>query len=434
MKKAKLARFACAAGLVAACVTGLSACTAEEEEEATGYTGGVAATVNGVEIAEDDITKEIELIRSSYSVDTEETWAEWLITYGYTAEEVREQIIETYIQYELIRQGAAEAGVTVEESEIDSYVDTMKAYYDSDEDWEQALSDAGTTEEEYRENLELQLLYNGLYETFASDEEPAEEDVISYANTYISYYDGAKRSSHILFSADDEETAQSVLDQINSGELDFVDAVQEYSTDTSSAEEDGDVGWDALTSFVDEYQDALDELEVGQVSGLVTSDYGIHIIMCTDVFTAPEEVTSLDQLPDEFVEEFEEYALESDQSEAYSAWYEEYEEAADIVINDMPEGLSYDVDLSLYEETDDTDETTEPEVTDTVTNDDGSTTTTYSDGSTVTTDADGNVISETEATTTTTDEESTDDSADAESSDGDDTADQDTSTEETAEQ
>ena len=36
------------------------------------------------------------------------------------------------------------------------------------------------------------------------------------------------------------------------------------------------------------------------MSGLVTSTYGIHIIQCTDVFEAPEELTSLDQLPTEF--------------------------------------------------------------------------------------------------------------------------------------
>ena len=36
------------------------------------------------------------------------------------------------------------------------------------------------------------------------------------------------------------------------------------------------------------------DLNKGDVSGLVTSTYGIHIIQCTDVFEAPEELTSLD--------------------------------------------------------------------------------------------------------------------------------------------
>ena len=112
-------------------------------------------------------------------------------------------------------------------------------------------------------------------------DDPSDEDVLSYAQTYISSFDGAKRSSHILFDADDTETAQSVLDQINAGTLDFAEAAKTYSKD-SSAQNGGDVGWDKLNSFVSEYTAGLADLSKGQVSGLVTSSYGIHIIKCTD--------------------------------------------------------------------------------------------------------------------------------------------------------
>ncbi len=49
-----------------------------------------------------------------------------------------------------------------------------------------------------------------------------------------------------------------VLDKINSGELSFEDAVEQYSEDTGSKEKKGDVGWDKLTTFVDSYQTALE--------------------------------------------------------------------------------------------------------------------------------------------------------------------------------
>lgn len=49
------------------------------------------------------------------------------------------------------------------------------------------------------------------------------------------------------------------------------------------------MGWDKTSSFVQEYTDALSGLEKDQVSGLVTSSYGIHIIKCTDVYNAPKE-------------------------------------------------------------------------------------------------------------------------------------------------
>ena len=87
---------------------------------------------------------------------------------------------------------------------------------------------------------------------------------------YATAYDGSKRSSHILFNSDDEATAQEVLDKLNSGELDFVDAVKEYSQDPKvSVEKDGDVGWDKTSNLVTEYTDGLASLLKDQLSGLV---------------------------------------------------------------------------------------------------------------------------------------------------------------------
>ena len=397
MKTANLVKAVCVAGLAATCVLGLAACaTSEDKPAAEGYTGGVAATVNGTEIPEDTITAQIQMIRAQMSVDTEDAWGAWLAENGYTPETVREQIISGYVDQELVRQGAAQKGVTVEDDDIEAVLNATKAQYDSEEAWEQALKQSGTTEDDYRHNLEQQILVRNLYATFATNEEPSEEDVLTYAKMYVSSFDNAKRSSHILFSAEDEATAQSVLDQINAGTLDFVEAVQEYSTDSAAKEKDGDVGWDKLSSFDAAYQEALDGLEKDQVSGLVTSSFGIHIIKCTDVYKAPEELTSTDQIPTEFVEQLKSMVSQNNQSQAYQAWLDGLKEAAEIVVNDMPEGLPYDVDMTKYQTSDGS--VTNEDGSTTVTNDDGTTTTTYLDGSTKTMDAEGNVISETPAT------------------------------------
>lgn len=344
MSKFSILKTACAMSLAAACVLGLAGCS-DNDEGGVALTGGVAATVNGVEIAEDDVTLFVESVRTSYGVTDEESWAHWMLDYGYTPESVREEIINGLVEQEMIRQSAAEMGITADAEEIDGYVETMKSYYETEEEWEAALVSAGMTEDEYRKSLELSILSEGIMETFA-DETASDEDMLLYAQMFASSYDGAKRSSHILVS--DEETAQEVLDKIMSGELEFADAAAEYSNDSSAAN-GGDVGWDALSSFVTEYQTALDALDEGEVSGLVTSTYGVHIIKCTEIFTAPEEVTSPDQLPAEFVDYLKEMLDSSAQSEAYAIWLDEQIEAADIVINEMPEGLSYYIDLAAHE-------------------------------------------------------------------------------------
>ena len=350
MKKSHIMKAVCAVGLSAACVWSLAACTSGDQ--ASGDSGAVAATVGDVPISEDTVTKYIESIRSQMGVTDEDSWGNWLAQNGYTPESVREEVVNSYVQRELIKKGADERGVTVDSAEVDGYVDQMKQNYDTDEKWQEALTQAGMTEDEYRSEIELQLKNRGLLESFASDEEPSEEDLLQYAQMYATTYDGAKRSSHILFDSGDEATAREVLDKLNAGELDFAEAAKEYSKD-GSASDGGDVGWDKTSSFVEEYQTALDGLEKDQMSGLVTSTYGIHIIKCTDVFTAPEEVTSLDQIPSDWVDSIKSSLKSQKQNEAYQQWLEEYKESSDVVINPMPEGLPYAVDMSKYQTSDD---------------------------------------------------------------------------------
>lgn len=343
-------------GLSAACVMGVAGCSSNNQNSGS---GAVAAIINGTEIYEDTVTDYIQSVREQQGLTDEDSWGNYLAQMGTDPAGVREQIINTYVTRELINSGAEEKGVTVDSSEVDSYVDKMKSNYDSDEKWQSALEQAGMTEDEYRSEIELQLKAKELYNTFTSSEEPSNDDMLQYAQMYASAYDGAKRSSHILFDSDDEATAQDVLNKINSGELDFAEAAKQYSKDAGSKDAGGDVGWDKTSSFVQEYTDALSGLEKDQVSGLVTSSYGIHIIKCTDVYNAPKEkaddgtetvkITSLDQIPSEWQETIKQSLQSQGQTTNYQNWLTEKKESSDLRINDMPSGLPYDVDMSKYQ-------------------------------------------------------------------------------------
>ena len=82
-------------------------------------------------------------------------------------------------------------------------------------------------------------------------------------------------SSHILFAADDAAKAEEVVGMLTSGQIDFATAAQQYSTDTGSARNGGDVGWNTINNYVDAYNQALDSIEEGQIT-LTASDYGIQ--------------------------------------------------------------------------------------------------------------------------------------------------------------
>lgn len=347
MKASKIIKAVCAIGIVSACAFALPACTNSDDQNPNkieGLTGGVAATVNGAEVKEDTVTTYIQQYRTSQGMEEEDVWGQWLADYDYTPEQVREEIVNFYINQELIKQAAKEKNVEVPDTEIDEYVDQMKSYYESDEKWQEALESAGFTEDEYREEVRISLLEGKVQDAVAPSEGATDEEVIEYV---MSTYNGAKKSSHILFAAEDEATAADVLARINAGELDFAEAAKEYSTD-GSASTGGDVGWDKLSSFVQEYTDALALLEKDQVSGLVTSEYGIHIIKCTDVFTLPEGTTDISLIPEDFLQPAKSTIEATNKSEAYENWYAEYKESADIVINEMPEKVPYNVDVSKY--------------------------------------------------------------------------------------
>ncbi len=346
MKHKALLRKVSIIGVSAACCFALVGCGGTNY----GYTGGVAATVNGSEIEEDTITKYIQDFRTSSDLTSDQDWANWMNENSLDPSTVRSQVIDYYTEVELKKQACDEKGISVDQSEVEEHIESMKSNYSSDEEWQSALSSTGISEDQYRQAIEEGFRDEALMENVAGDSAEADDsEVLEMLNTYYTMFDGAKRSSHILFSSDDEATAQEVLDQINAGTLDFADAAKQYSTDTASAENGGDVGWDATNTFVDAYTTALGELSKGEVSGLVTSDYGIHIIKCTDEFSCDGTADSLDDYPSEFVDYIFNIVKSQNQSSAYNDWFTSYKDQADIQINDMPEDVPYNLDMTQYE-------------------------------------------------------------------------------------
>ena len=341
MKLKAFAATACTVALSASLLCGLTACSGES----------VAATVGTKKISEQTITDYITNYRTSQGLDDDSNFAMVLSMYGMTPESFRENIIDMFVNRELVLLAAQEKGMSIDSATIDEYVNQMKSNYSDDTAWQTALTNAGLTEEKYRENIEYALLNKQLSESFAVSDDPTDEQVFAVAQDKLKYFEKAKRSSHILFDASDEETAKEVLEKINNGTLDFADAASQYSKDTSSAVNGGDVGWDLLTSFVSEYQTALDGLELGQVSELVKSQFGYHIIKCTEVMPAADSVKSLSDLPEAFQTYFKQLATTTSSSStststAFSVWLNGYRTTVDVKINDMPKGLPYDVDMT----------------------------------------------------------------------------------------
>lgn len=360
--KIVLVAIGCAAMLLSVSAAACSGVLnqAQTKEEYT-LTGGVAATVNGVNIKEDTVTKQIMAVRSSLGYDKDEDWAQYLVDNSMTPESYREQVIDSYAESYLKQQAEKEYGITVTDEDLEKSWQEAAEASGGEEAFTKQIETYGFTKDSYKESLRSNLASQKLKEAVAGTEEPTDDEIVAYLNESLDVYNDARRSSNILIKVAEDATeeedaeakakAQEVLDKIESGDMSFADAAKEYSEDTGSAQDGGDVGWDKLTTFVTEYQDALSGLSKGQVSGLVKTTYGYHIIECTDVFKVDGEVKKAKEVPEEIRTYISNILKTQAESTAYSEWWIEYKEKADISINEMPEDVPYNVSLKGVEPT-----------------------------------------------------------------------------------
>ena len=83
------------------------------------------------------------------------------------------------------------------------------------------------------------------------------------------------KCSHILVQKQSE--AISILDRIKKGEK-FGKLARELSSDTGSAKRDGNLGFFGRGKMVKEFETAAFNLQVGQISEPIKTQYGYHLI------------------------------------------------------------------------------------------------------------------------------------------------------------
>lgn len=117
-------------------------------------------------------------------------------------------------------------------------------------------------------------------ETLKSQLEVSDEEAQKYYQEHLDKYstEEQRKVSHILVQGDDEAKAQSILDELSAG-ADFATLAEEKSDDFGSADVGGDLGWIERDVMDPAFEDAAFALEtIGDITGLVKSDFGYHII------------------------------------------------------------------------------------------------------------------------------------------------------------
>ncbi len=105
--------------------------------------------------------------------------------------------------------------------------------------------------------------------------------------------DEQRRASHILISfgvgateqakADAKKKAEQILAEVKKSPQKFADFAKKYSQDPGSAEKGGDLGLFGHGAMVKPFEDAVFSMKPGEISDLVQSEFGYHIIKLTEI-------------------------------------------------------------------------------------------------------------------------------------------------------
>jgi peptidyl-prolyl cis-trans isomerase C len=136
--------------------------------------------------------------------------------------------------------------------------------------------------------------------------------------------DEQARASHILFRVDEKATdadkkkvraqADSVLKQAKGG-ADFAELAKKYSAD-GSAQQGGDLGFFTKDAMVPAFSDAAFAMQPGQISDVVTTQFGYHIIKVTE--RKPASTVAFDTVKDR-IREFLTQQQKQQRAEAFIA-------------------------------------------------------------------------------------------------------------------
>lgn len=169
------------------------------------------------------------------------------------------------------------------EAELNKIKDSVGDEYD------ELLAAQGLTEDALKAEIKKGLLQEAAY---TEGIEVSEEEIKTH-------YDRLKteiKARHIL--VEDEETAKEVKKKLDEGG-DFAKLAKEYSSDTASAEEGGDVGFFSAGAMVPEFEDAAYALEPGKISDPVQSSFGFHIIEVLEKEEAKEDIGTFEENEEE---------------------------------------------------------------------------------------------------------------------------------------
>ncbi len=221
--------------------------------------------------------------------------------------QIRKQVLEKLIARELLYQESQKKGIKVDQKEIDEQLTALKGRFSSEAEFKNALSTMNLTEAALRPQLERDLAIRKLLNDQIGEKVAvSKKETRAYYDSHLETFKKPEqvRASHILIKvdpgADEAKKAEartkieSLQTKLKKGE-DFGALAKEYS-EGPSGPKGGDLGFFGRGQMVKPFEETAFTMKPGQVSGMVETRFGYHLIMVTD--RTPESTFSYEEVKD----------------------------------------------------------------------------------------------------------------------------------------
>jgi len=206
---------------------------------------------------------------------------------------LQQRVLESLIDREILYQEGRKKGFRAEEAEVNDQIASLKKKYSTETEYQAALKRVGLNEGSLRKEIEKGLVVKAfLIKEFKKKITISDEETKAFydANPRSFTRPEQVRASHILVKvgqgateaqrAEAQKKIEEIRQRIKKGE-DFASLAREYS-DCPSKVKGGDLSYFARGQMVKPFEDAAFSLKVGQVSGVVETRFGYHLIKVTD--------------------------------------------------------------------------------------------------------------------------------------------------------
>ncbi len=207
--------------------------------------------------------------------------------------ELQKGIFERLVEQKILLAKAVEDTINVEDREIDQrveqHINYMIEQVGSEEKLEEAFKNPiKKIRRDLRKETEERLKVDNLRRIKFSNVKVSRREVENFYKTYKDSLGEIKETvdiSHILkqikpseeSNNEAKEKLQNILNMLNNGD-DFSELAKKYSEDPGSASRGGDLGFTKRGDFVKEFEEVAFSLEQGEISNIVKTQFGFHII------------------------------------------------------------------------------------------------------------------------------------------------------------